>query len=281
MSDEAFQLLSAYIHENLGIKMPESKRLMLQARVHKRLKALGLGGYDEYCAFLFSPRGQETELAHLFDVTTTNKTEFFREAVHFEILSRSVLPALRAERELTASRPLVVWSAGCSTGEEPYSLAMTLAEYASVVPAFPFLVLASDISTRALETARLAVYSEAAILSVPASLRVKYLLRSKDREKKEFRIVPSLRAMVRFFRLNLMESSFDLPVRPDVIFCRNVVIYFDRATQVQLFRRFSGCLARGGYLFTGHSENLCNMDVPFASVFPTVYRSTEGAGVNA
>ncbi|MBN2352862.1 MAG: chemotaxis protein CheR [Spirochaetales bacterium] len=281
MSDEVFRRLASYIHENLGIKMPRSKHLMLQSRVHKRLKALGLGGYEEYCAFFFSPRGQEEELDHLFDVATTNKTEFFREPVHFDILTRTVLPAIRAERELTASRPLVVWSAGCSTGEEPYSLAMSISEYASAGTTFPFLVLASDISTRALETARLAVYSEAAIRTVPVTLRAKYLLRSKDREKNEFRIVPALRAAVRFFRLNLMEKSFDLPVRPDVIFCRNVVIYFDRATQTRLFRRFAESMARGGYLFTGHSENLCNMGVPFASVLPTVYRSIDGTSEDA
>ena len=271
MSDGVFQRLSAFLTEHLGIKLPEAKRVMLQSRVMKRLKALGLRSYETYCDYLFSPRGQDEELAHLFDVTTTNKTEFFREAAHFDILRERILPEITARQSISRQRPLAVWSAGCSTGEEPYTLAITLAEYAGSHPGFEFTVLASDISTRVLDTAERAVYSEDRIEGIPFELRRKYLLRSKDREKRQIRMVPALRSLVHFFRLNLMVDRFVLPVRPDIIFCRNVIIYFDRGTQLELVKRFHRCLQPDGYLFTGHSETFCNMDVPFKQILPTVY----------
>jgi chemotaxis protein methyltransferase CheR len=271
MSDRVYHKLSSLLTEHLGIKLPPDKRVMLQSRVLKRLKALGLKSYEAYADFIFSPQGLDEELAHLFDVTTTNKTEFFREPAHFEILLSTILPAYARRVEISSGKPLVVWSAGCSTGEEPYTLAMTLAEYRRTHPGFDFLVLASDISIRVLEIARRAVYAEDRIDAIPPALRRRYLSRSRDRRRREIRIVPDLRGKVIFFRLNLMEERFVLPAQPDIIFCRNVIIYFDRETQLELVRRFHRCLQPDGYLFSGHSETFCNMDVPFTQLMPTVY----------
>jgi chemotaxis protein methyltransferase CheR len=272
MSDRVFSRLAEFLNAALGIKLPPEKRVMLQSRVLKRLRILGLRSYDDYCDFLFTPQGQREEFSHLIDVTTTNKTDFFREAVHFDVLRDLVLPGYREGAGLAAERPLVVWSAGCSTGEEPYTLALVLSEFRELHPGFPFWIMASDISTRVLETARQAVYPESRIDVVPMPLRRKYFLRSRDRARQEVRLTPSIRSRVHFFRLNLMDEQFVLPARVDIIFCRNVLIYFSHATQENLVRRFFHNLNPGGYLFTGHSETLCNMSVPFETVVPTVYR---------
>ncbi|HEQ72030.1 MAG TPA: chemotaxis protein CheR [Spirochaetia bacterium] len=280
MSDAIYQRLSVFLQGHLGIKLPPAKKVMLQSRLLKRLKVLGYATYEDYCDFLFSPRGTEEELPHLFDVTTTNKTEFFREPRHFEFLSLSLLPELDTKLGISASRPLVVWSAGCSTGEEPYSLAIALYEHQLRHPTFRFVVLASDISTRVLEIARRAVYPEDKIAAVSLSMRRRYFMRNRDRTAREVRLTPMIRAQVRFFRLNLMEEHYNLPAPVDVIFCRNVFIYFERETQLRLVRRFYSVLHDDGYLFTGHSETFCNLDVPFRQVVPTVYRKktyAEGA----
>ena len=217
-------------------------------------------------------RGGEREITALIDVITTNKTDFFREPGHFEFLTGVALPSLAAG----SSRPLNVWSAGCSSGEEPYTLAIVLSEYAQEHPGFQFSILATDISTRVLEKARLGVYDIGTIAPIPAEAKRKYLLKSRDRNKPRARVAPEIRARVAFQRLNLMDAEFGLANPMDVIFCRNVVIYFDKTTQEQLIRKFARNLRPRGYLFMGHSETLHGFDVPLAQVAPTVYRNTGG-----
>ncbi|HKK02228.1 MAG TPA: CheR family methyltransferase, partial [Desulfuromonadales bacterium] len=253
------------IHDELGIKMPETKRTMLAGRLAKRLRVLGVASYREYCDYLFEGDGGG-ELVHLFDVVTTNKTDFFREPSHFDYLTGSVLEKMRR-------RPFHLWSAGCSTGEEPYTLTMVLREYAeSVGDDFRFAITATDISTRALETARRAIYPHDRIEPVPPPLRKKYLLRSREHRRELVRMVPENRRLVSFQRLNFMDEQFDLPQPFDVIFCRNVIIYFDKETQERLVRKFCRHLQPDGYLFLGHSESLHGLDVPLVPVAPTVYR---------
>lgn len=269
MSDKVFSRLSMFVHDRVGIKLPPSKRTMLEARLQKRLRALSLDSYEAYTEFVFSEKGMEQELRNLIDVVTTNTTEFFRESKHFDFLTNRVLSDLRGT--IGSSRPLKVWSAGCSIGMEPYTLGMVLMDYAENHSGFSFRILATDISSRALQTAVRAVYDEERIQSIPEYLKVKYVLRSKDRSKHLVRIAPEIRHIVEFQRLNFMEKfRFNNPI--DIIFCRNVIIYFDKPTQDRLFRQFCGCLQPGGYLFIGHSESLTGLNLPLTQVAPTVYR---------
>jgi chemotaxis protein methyltransferase CheR len=275
LSDHDLHSLSRFIHGECGIKMPPSKRVMLESRLQKRLRALGIKTFKDYCQYLFSDEGKCSELTHCIDAITTNKTDFFREASHFDYLTSQVLPALIKAGDISCKRRFTVWSAGCSTGEEPYTLAMILSEFAETMPGFDFKVLASDISTQVLDKAKLGVYSQESVSPVPEELKLKYLLRSKDSRKSLVRIVPRLREKVIFHRLNFMESHFNIRDKVDVIFCRNVIIYFDRITQEKLMNTFCRYLLPGGYLFLGHSETLNSMNVPLVSIAPTIYRMSK------
>lgn len=269
MLNADFKRFSEFIYSECGIKLPDTKRTLLEARLQKRLRVLGMESYNEYSEFLFTPKGMELELINLIDVVTTNTTEFFREPKHFEILTTMVLPHFLSTR--TGGEPLRLWSAGCSTGEEPYTLTMVLSEYARRNLDFRFSILATDISTQVLGRAFKGVYPEDRVRTMSMEMKKKYLLRSKDRKAGLVRIVPQLRQLVRFERLNFMEEfSFDKPMH--IIFCRNVIIYFDRKTQENLLSRFCGCLAKDGHLFIGHSESITGMNLPVTQVAPTVYR---------
>lgn len=266
-----FERLSAYIYQKLGIQITESKKTMLCGRLAKRLRALQLESVAAYCDYLFSESGQSLERVELFDAVTTNKTDFFREAKHFEYLSETVLPEWQQGSH--AGRPFRIWSAGCSSGEEPYTMAMVLNEYADQHRStrFDFEIIATDISTRVLDHAKAGVYHTDRVVPVPASIRRKYLLRSKDRNSQLVRIVPQLRRTVRFGRLNFMDDTFRLPYMMDVIFCRNVIIYFDSETRERLVQKFCRHLLPGGYLFLGHSESLHGFDLPLRQVGSTAY----------
>ena len=270
MSDETFSRFSEFIETEMGIKMPPAKKTMLQARLQKRLWRLGITTFDEYYQYVFSPEGRELELSNMIDVVTTNKTDFFREPKHFEFLTQKVLPEL-LHRQGT-DKTYIIWCAGCSSGEEPYSLAMILSDFAKHVRGFRFLILATDISTQVLEKAKLGIYDEEMIEPVPEVFRKRYLLKSKDKQKPLVRIVPELRSLVKFRRLNLIKSDFGFREPMDIIFCRNVIIYFNRSVQEQVMGRICEHLKSGGYLFTGHSETLNGMKLPLKSTSHTVYQ---------
>jgi chemotaxis protein methyltransferase CheR len=272
ISDKDFARLSRLIHDCCGIKLGPHKKSMLETRLRKRLRSLGLSSFDEYCAYVFSSSGLEQELVCLIDEVTTNKTDFFREPAHFDFLTETALPRLVSSYGAGVTRKLRVWSAGCASGEEPYTLAMVLAEFAGKVPGFDFSILASDISTKVLEKARLGVYPLEKVEPVPEPLKKKYLLRSRDPQKQVARVAPELRFRVSFRRLNFMDEDFGLREPIDLLFCRNVLIYFDRPTQQQLLQRLCRHLFPGRYLFTGHSETLSGMDLPVVQVAPSVYR---------
>ncbi len=277
LSQRDFGRLSAFVHEHCGIKLPPSKKTMLEARLRRRLRALEMKSYEEYCDYLFGPRGLQEEIVRMIDLVTTNKTDFFREPAHFDFLVRNCLADLCDAGRGGAWRRVAVWSAGCSTGEEPYTLAMVLSEFGEGRPGFRFSILATDISTRVLETAAVGIYDEERVDPVPPAWKRKYLLKSRDRSKGLVRVASALRSLVEFRRLNLMDENFGIREPMNVIFCRNVIIYFDKATQEALVNRFAGHLAPGGYLFLGHSETLCGMDAPLVQVAPTVYRKPDGA----
>jgi len=273
LSKRDFQQLSSFIYSNLGIKMPETKSTMLTGRLSKRLRELSLSSFSEYCNFLFSPEGQESEMVHLINVITTNKTDFFREPSHFTYLTETALPTLQNKKNFEGRNGLKIWSAGCSTGEEPYTLAMVLAEIQAALPRFTFDILATDISTQVLRVAQRAVYPMRLIDPVKPHFRKKYLLKGKEKKNPQVRIVPELRSRVRFGRLNFMDDDFGLPERVDIIFCRNVIIYFDKETQEKLMLKFCRYLNKGGYLFLGHSESLYGYNTPLVQVAPTIYRN--------
>ena len=266
-----FSRLATFIEGHCGIQMPPTKRIMLESRLRKRLRCLALSSFREYCDLALDDPSGGDERIHLVDAVTTNKTDFFREPHHFEILVREVLPALMRTSGAGVRRPLDVWSAGCSTGEEPYTLAMVLHEVAAGLPGFRFGILATDISTSVLAAARRGVYPERLIGPIPDALRRKYLLKSRDGSRSLVRAGPELRQAVRFRRLNFMDNEFGLRETQDVIFCRNVMIYFDRPTQEKLLLRFCRHLAPGGYVFLGHSESINGLRLPLRQVAPTVY----------
>lgn len=267
-----FERFSRLIYDQCGIRLPPHKQSMLEARLRKRLRALGLGSFEAYAELIFSGRAPDGELVSLIDVVTTNKTDFFREPAHFDFLVRTALPALIDCSGAGIARPLRVWSAGCSTGKEPYTLAMVLSEFRDSHPGFNFEILGTDISTDVLEKALKGIYAEEKAEPIPPALRRKYLLRAKNPEQRRVRIVPELRNLVRFRRLNFLAADYGMREPFDVIFCRNVLIYFDRPTQERLLGRFTQQLEAGSFLFLGHSETLLGLHLPLKQLAPSVYQ---------
>jgi chemotaxis protein methyltransferase CheR len=263
-----FRSLSELIKNEVGINLPLSKKTMLESRLRKRLIALGLNSFRDYCDLLFGPDGMLREGRSLVDAVTTNKTDFFREPAHFDFLSSVALPDLRKRRG--HGGPLRVWSAACSTGEEPYTLAMVLSEFFCAGQGFE--VIATDVSSRVLEVARRAIYDEDRIAPVPAGLRKRYFLRSVRPGAGVVRVSAEIRGLVRFLSLNLMEGRYPFDGPMDVIFLRNIMIYFDRETQEALLKNLMRYLSLGGYLFIGHSETLNGMPLPLLRLEPSIYR---------
>jgi chemotaxis protein methyltransferase CheR len=267
-----FRRLAAFIEEYRGIRMPPGKITMLEGRLRHRVRETGSASLAEYCTLLFDRGGLHDEAAHLIDAVTTNKTDFFREPEHFRILVQQALPALLRDRRAGEQAQLKLWSAACSTGAEPYTLAMVLAAWREQHRGLRVSILATDLCTEVLAAARRAIYPEAMVQVVPADYRRRYLLRSRNRSRALVRIVPELRAWVTFARLNLMDRDYPADRDMDVIFCRNVLIYFDKPTQHAVLQRLCQHLRPGGYLFLGHSESLAGMDLPLHSVANTVLR---------
>lgn len=269
MPDHIFERLSNFIYKAYGIKMPPAKKVMLQSRLQKRLREMNMNSYEEYCDFVFSKEGEALELVHMIDVVTTNKTDFFREPTHFDFLRQTVLPEFVA-REKTKTT-LKIWSAGCSSGEEVYTLAIVLAEFMEKNKNLDYSILGTDISTRILQKAIDAVYTEDRIAVIPIETKRKYFLRSKDRDKPTVRLIPELRKKASYQRLNFMDDSYNVNEKFDIIFCRNVLIYFDRDTQEKVINRLCMSLKTGGYFFLGHSESITGMKVPLVQLKPTVF----------
>ena len=272
MTDDDFLRFSRLVYSICGIKLPPQKKTMLEGRLRKRLRALGMASFEEYSEYLFNQGGLDQELIQLINEVTTNKTDFFREPAHFDLLKTSVIPNLISTFGAGIDRPLRVWSAGCSSGEEPYTLAMVMEEFGRTLSGFRFSIMATDISTKVLEKAALGIYALDKVFPVPEDFKKRYLLRSKDKSQPRARVTPELRSHVTFRRLNFMDGDFGITETFDVIFCRNVIIYFDRATQEKLLRKLCSHIPVGGYLFMGHSESLNGMNLPLMQVAPSAYR---------
>ena len=254
---EHFRVISARVYEHSGIRLPEGKREMVYARLARRLRSLGIGSFDDYLRYLDL---EPAEWEHCTNALTTNVTAFYREPHHFDILAEYA--------RACASSPMRVWSAGCSTGEEPYTIAMCLAENR---PAGDFEVLATDLDTQVLAQAREGIYPLASVKALPEERQRRFFLKGTRRFEGKARVRPEIAQRVSFGRINLMDN--DWPVQPglDAIFCRNVMIYFDKATQRRLVERYAALLKPRGLFFAGHAESLLDSGRHFRLRGQTVY----------
>ena len=273
LSVRDFKRISDLIGEEVGIKLPPTKRLMVEGRLRKRVRALGLASLDDYGAYLFQRDGLTAERPFLINAVTTNKTDFFREPEHFDLLEERLVPDLVALRR-SERKPLIkVWSAASSTGAEAYTLAMVLADLVAERQDFRFAILGTDISTAVLDQGMRAVYPTELVAPVPPGKQQRYLMHSrKPGTRPEVRIVPELRRLVRFARLNLMDTSYPFDRDVDIILLRNVLIYFDKADQEKVILRLVSHLRPGGYLILGHSESMIGTSVTMRQVAPAVFQ---------
>lgn len=272
LSHRDFSRLATIIESHTGIRMPPTKRTMVEGRLRRRLRSLGLPDLNAYCRHVLDGGGLESELVDLIDAVTTNKTDFFREIDHFRYLMGTAIPALsRLPHHPGRDRPLKIWSAACSTGAEPYTVAMLLLEQERAGMPIRHEIIATDICTEALATARMGVYPAEMARMVPEPFASRYLMRSRDPDDPTVRLVPQVRQSVRFGRLNVMDPAYPVPSDMDVIFFRNILIYFDKATQKKVLEKLCGHLRPGGCLFIGHSETITNMDLPLKQAGSAIF----------
>lgn len=262
MSQANFNLIKALAYDWTGIKLSDHKENMIYGRLARRVRALNLRNFDQYCELLQTEDDQEKR--EFINSITTNLTSFFREPHHFDFLKNQLLPGLVARNQ--ASRKIRIWSAGCSTGEEPHSIAMVVATIPELKN-WDVKILATDLDSNVLERASSGIYSLGRFDSFPTAYR-HFIKKSADGE--QVKIVDSVRAFIRFNQLNLLQS-WPMKGQFDVIFCRNVVIYFDLETQRKLFNRYADRLVDRGHLFIGHSENLHKISDRFLGLGRTIY----------
>ena len=273
LSHADFAKIANLIGDEVGIRLPPAKRLMVEGRLRRRLRALQLPSFAAYCDYVFRQDGLRLELPYLINVVTTNKTDFFREPEHFELMRSKMVPSLLAARSGEPAPLLKIWSAAASTGAEAYTCAMVLADMVKDKRNFRFSILGTDISTDVLDQARRAIYPADQVVPVPQAMQANYLMWSrKPGLRPDVRIVPELRRLVQFHRLNLMDEKYPFDRDVDIILLRNVLIYFDKADQAKVISRLVGHLREGGYLLLGHSESMIGTSIPVRQVAPAVFQ---------
>ena len=267
LTDKQFEKISSLVYEICGINLHVGKKQLANSRLSKRLRILGMSAFDEYLEYL---AGNPQEVIDMLDAISTNLTSFFREPQHFDHLSKVIIPRLVSERGRDAHRRLRIWSAACSSGEEPYTIAIVIKREIEDLDRWDAAVLATDINTRMLETGKRGEYEETRLKTVPPAVRQLYFDCIVPKKPRRYKVKPEIRKLVAFARLNLLE---DWPMRGkfDVIFCRNTMIYFDKPTQSRLVNRYYEKLNKGGTLFIGHSESLTGIKHQFKYIKPTVY----------
>jgi len=271
MTDAEFARLCTVMFEQSGIQLKENKRELLKGRLAKRLRHYGYDSFSKYYDHLKNQDAQGTELQEMINAVTTHKTAFFREGHHFDCLrERLLLPANRAAAEGRREK-IRIWSAGCSSGEEPYSIAITVVANLDRINSWDVKILGSDIDTGVLETARTAIYPREAIDDVPKNLVRQCFLSGQGKDEGFVQAKPEIRNLVKFGRVNLLEEPWPFHGKFDAIFCRNVMIYFDREVQRFVLGRFAKYLKPGGLFFAGHSENLFWLGDWFEPIGGTVY----------
>ncbi|MBK9305842.1 MAG: protein-glutamate O-methyltransferase [Nitrospira sp.] len=264
ISTDEFERFRALIYDESGIALNDQKQGLVASRLSKRLRELKLSSFSEYYDQLMHDPHRE-EFTRMLDLISTNKTDFFREPKHFDFLREEILPTLTPEKKAR------IWSSACSSGEEPYTIAMTLYDGVHDPAQWDFKILATDLSTRVLAKAAEGVYDEERVRELPSDIVRRHFLRGRGHSHGLLKVKPRLATMIRFQRLNLMDEQFPIKSPLDLIFCRNVMIYFDRPTQERLVNKFYRYLKPGGHLFIGHSESLQWVNHPFKTVAPTIY----------
>ena len=271
LSDKQFRHISNTVYKVSGIDLHQGKEELVKARLLKRLRHLRLANFERYLKYLEQDQSG-LEVQSMVDVLTTNKTHFFRESEHLDFLKHEIVPKLDRER-------IRIWSAGCSSGEEPYSIAITLMEALPDIEKTDVKILATDISERMIAKAREGVYEQETLKTLPPQLYHKYFRILPSSQSRRYQTIERVQARVSFAMLNLMEE-WPMAGPFDVIFCRNVMIYFDKPTQERLVRRFWPLIKEGGYLMVGHSESLTFLSHEYRYVRPAVYQKLKGYAKN-
>jgi len=267
-TNQDFKRIAALLYDQAGISLPDSKATLVYSRLAKRLRALGLRSFSEYCAFVSSDKGQD-ESQEMLRALTTNVTRFFREPHHFDDLRANVLEPVADQ--VRAGRRLRLWSAACSSGQEPYSMAFTVLSVWPNAADLDIRILGTDIDTNVLATGRAGVYDESLLEGIPAATRNQFFERDAS-DRRAWRVCEAARSLVAFRELNLNGPSWPMKGPFDAIFCRNVVIYFDEPTQERVWSRFAPLVAPGGRLYVGHSERVGASVTAFESCGLTAYR---------
>jgi chemotaxis protein methyltransferase CheR len=269
LSPAAYAFLADLVYQRSRIRLGSDRQALVAGRLGRRLQSLGCGSYEEYCGLLQSAEGED-EISALVDLISTNHTHFFREAAHFDILGERVLPVV-AQRAVATGREMQIWCAAAASGEEAYSLAIVLAEFCRPRPGLGWRVYASDISRRMLAACRLGIYESDKVDLPDPELLARHFQQGIGDRTGFYRVKPELRRRVITEYVNLFQDAYPVPRGLDVIFCRNVMIYFDVESRRLLVERLFDQLAPGGYLFVGHSESLLGLGHRFKAVWPSVY----------
>lgn len=267
MTDQEFSKLRGLIYQQIGVEIKDHKKHLLVNRLSKRLRHLGMTSFSDYLKFVEEDSRGKYEMVEMLDAVTTNKTDFFREPKHYTVLEEKVVPALLRDRG-THDRVIKVWSSACSSGEEPYTLAICLTEMLKGHPGWRFEIMGSDVSETVLRTAASGIYADSKVQPIPHDTLRKYFLRGNGR----YKIKPEIAKHVSFRKINLKLDYHRSFSNYDIVFCRNVLIYFDVATQQDIIRKHWHVLRPGGFLFLGHSETLHGGQLPFEYIAPSVYR---------
>ncbi len=271
--DSGFDRFSRMVQDSIGVCLPKSKRIMVESRLRRRLVQLGLDDVDAYFRHLFDNGALTEELETIFDAVTTNKTDFFREPQHFRYLADRVIPERLSLRRASGRSSMVkIWSAAASTGAEAYTIAMVMADLENREGAFEWRILGTDINLSVLAEARRAVYPDLTIQPVPSHFRDRFLLRGQGRHAGNWRIAPDLRRRLNFSQMNLIETHYPVDTGIDVIFLRNVLIYFSEADQTRVVAQLADHLAHHGHLFVGHAEGMLVRHRGLRQVGPAIYR---------
>ncbi len=274
LSDGDYRRLCEFAYRLTGVVLGDGKKEMLLARLGRRVRAVKLSSLHEYVQHIIE-NPQSPEVVRFIGAITTHKTEFFRESHHFDFLKKRWAPAMLDRARKGLGRKIRIWSAACSTGEEPYTLAMVLRDaFGEHLPGLDLKILASDVDVGVLAQAQRGIYLVEHVRPVPQDFQQKYFLKGVDANAGLMQVKPQLQSMIVFQRINLLDEKWPIKSRLDLIMCRNVLIYFDAATRLRLVKHFHSQLAEGGHLIIGHSENIADAGDAFERVGQTIYRKT-------
>lgn len=275
LSTEEFNLLREFIYEHTGISLADHKKALVYSRLAKRLRFHGLSSYADYHDMLLNKDADGHELVEMTNAITTNKTEFYREAHHFEFMSEHIVPSMKQQAVISGSKKIRMWSAASSTGQEPYTMAMSLLDSLTDYQSWDIKILATDIDTNVLAIAETGIYNQEQSEQLPEDKLRRYFQKSRGGQDGLVMAKPLIKSLVSFRQLNLLKEPWPMSSLFDVIFCRNVIIYFDKQTQQKLITRLSKMLKPKGYLMLGHSEALHSIDHDFDHLGKNIYVLTK------